>query len=349
MTQSKTFAIITGILTAIFLSAALFSLSTYLYRRIFFDAVPATVTSNFVNTMFGENTTWTEFTFTQNGHEQTVRLDRWMARGTEVTLLINPNNPTQIIPITAAIGIWFYYLIPAALFGAAFTFSFGHYLKNRKKEHPASRRQRSWSVPTPDDLVADDPTPFGYKNAWYAIKNETPESVIEKLNLETLYESNWAFGLEHSYRYDTIFVSPQIGGYVLVIGLSDIAPDVDYSPVKKHSEHFAELQFFGSHRVSDYSAWAKFINGHLLRAYTWADGELKCDEGALTPEEIALGFDAFPSLETDFSDDSILDNLVYPDEEDVLNLAKAWGFNTLFEGANYEKSTGHICRFNHTI
>ena len=84
---------------------------------------------------------------------------------------------------------------------------------------------------------------------------------------------------------------------------------------------FDELQYFGTHRVSDYYAWAKVAGGNLVRAYTYFGdtGDVEQNVGAITPEELALGFDKFPQSAEDFDDDTVL-----PNEEDVLDIAKAW-------------------------
>lgn len=192
------------------------------------------------------------------------------------------------------------------------------------------------------DLAPDYPCPFGCKTAWYAIKNETPLSVIEKLRLDIVCESNWKFGLAHIHKNDDVFVSPQIGDYVLVIDLIGITRNADHEMVKQHSVLFSELQYFGSHRIVDYYAWAKFTKGNLLRAYAYIGegGELHWNEGQLTAEELTLGFDKFP-----VSDDLWNEEDIFPDEENVIAMAKAWGVDPTFSHMICDQSTGYICHF----
>ncbi|MCL2755380.1 MAG: hypothetical protein FWD35_06675, partial [Oscillospiraceae bacterium] len=169
------------------------------------------------------------------------------------------------------------------------------------------------------DAQPDYPQPFGYKTAWYAIKGETPHSVIEKLRLSVVGESNWEYGLNHVRQNDDVFVSPQVDGFVLVIDLFGNLHGADIKSAKKHSALFDEFCFFTSHRVSDYYAWAKFANGKLLRAYEHSGDEgLMTNEGEITAEELALKFDEFPI--TDEWDEN--DRL--PEEDDVIDIAKAW-------------------------
>ena len=190
----------------------------------------------------------------------------------------------------------------------------------------------------------DFPCPFGYKISWYAIKNETPQSIVEKLKLKVIGESNWQNGIDRVHNLqNSAFVSPPLDDYVLVIGIS---PDDEHEIVKKHALSFKELQYFGTHRVVEYHAWAKFIDGKIIRSYCYVgeSGEVTWCEGDITFEEKSLGFDKFPSsTEETFSDEFDYGNL--PNEENVLDIAKAWGIDPRFEGKTYEKGTGFICKF----
>jgi len=196
---------------------------------------------------------------------------------------------------------------------------------------------------TKDNLLAtvepDYPCPFGYKTVWYVVKDDSPLSVIEKLNLDIMAQSNWENGINAVYKKDAIFVSPSLDGYILVVGLVYVAEDQEI--VKEHSFLFDELQYFASHRIVDYHAWAKFVDHNLIRAYTYIgeSGEITWNEGDITIEELKLGFDTFPA-----SDDSSWDEVDLPNEESVLDISKAWGIDTSFTDKTYEKSTGYLCR-----
>src|SRR5262249_23606728 len=56
------------------------------------------------------------------------------------------------------------------------------------------------------------------------------------------------------------------------------------------SKKLGHVQYFGTHRVSSYVAWAKAERGHIIRAYGWAD-ETPVNLGARTAAEGELGFD----------------------------------------------------------
>jgi len=213
--------------------------------------------------------------------------------------------------------------------------------RNKKKVHNTTE---NGIIGECVSIEPDFPRPFGYKICWYAVKNEDPQSVMDKLGLKVIRESNWKDGLDRTYGSRTcVFVSPQLDDYVLVVG---VTPDVDHNVVKKHALSFDEIQYFGTHRVSEYCAYAKFENGKMIRCYCYVGdmGEVTWCEGNMTPEEMRLGFDKFPQRTDELlSDDFDYDNI--PDEESILSIAKAWGIDTTFESKTYEKGTGFICQF----
>lgn len=192
-------------------------------------------------------------------------------------------------------------------------------------------------------LEPDFPIPFGYKIAWYVIKGETPLSAIEKLKLTVISEANWETGLKEAYAEDKVFVSPLVKNCVLVVNLIPWKND----HVKVDGKLFSELQYFGNHRVAEYYSWAKFIDGELLRFYTYVGGEGQLEsEGDLTPEELNLGFYKYP--QEDYFDnwtDKDWDLAVFPDEDSVIGIAQSWGIDPFFSEQGYEKGLGYICRY----
>lgn len=217
--------------------------------------------------------------------------------------------------------------------------------ENKAEETDAENRSKTDLQPKgaadviAPDLEPDEPSPFGYKATWYAIKGETSLSTIEKLGLNPVSVSNWASGLRQADRSDQVFVSPLINGYVLAISLTGLMKDDEQEQIKEHGARFEELQYFGSHRIVDYYAWAKFQGGKLIRAYSYVGdiGEITWNEGNITDEEVQLHFDQFPQSGIWNGEDTL------PNEEDVIDIAKAWGIDPTFSDQAYEKSTGYIC------
>jgi hypothetical protein len=92
-----------------------------------------------------------------------------------------------------------------------------------------------------------------------------------------------------------------VSGWILVVGLSLPYPtneshddsgkrfDVLFSRLM---QRFDDVQFFGSHRVSDFVTWARAVNGKPMRIFacSGSSGEVLANFGEQTPEEAKLGF-----------------------------------------------------------
>jgi hypothetical protein len=132
--------------------------------------------------------------------------------------------------------------------------------------------------------------------------------------------------------------------------------DVLFSRLMKR---FDDVQFFGSHRIVDFAAWARTLHGKPLRifAYLGEIGEVLANVGEQTLEEAKLGFanlsslapsDATEKIEAIAEEQGIEeDKLVasglsrrealarvrqngrgaYPNEIDVVELAALWSIN----------------------
>lgn len=187
-------------------------------------------------------------------------------------------------------------------------------------------------------VVPDAPRPFGYKTGWLAIRDAAPQEVINALKLQNPAVANWESGLAAVWggSGDCVFITPRIDGYVLVVGVAGLYEEGGLKPI---AGKFAEMQFFATHRVSEFHCWAKYRAGELVRGYCYIGdtGEVEWDAGELTLEEEALGFDSFPVSENGW------DGEAFPNEEDVLNIAAAWGVDTSFPGHEKDKSTGYVC------
>lgn len=207
---------------------------------------------------------------------------------------------------------------------------------------PAAAPPKSGTAPDPAaavDCVPDTPVRFGFKASWLCVKADSPEAVIEKLGLKNAVKCSWRYGFAN-LNYGT-FVSPVLDGWVLVIGWGYDIVTEDSARLDEVGAMFPDVQFFSSHRVSDYYTWVRYINGVKVRAYGYCggDGEVFANEGELTPEEQSLGFDHFiPDSGADW------DEYDFPDEETVVLIAAAWGIDTL-KLDKYPASTGYYCKF----
>src|SRR5215470_904884 len=229
------------------------------------------------------------------------------------------------------------------------------------------------------DQTPDKPESFGYKVSWFAVKASDSASVLEALEFgQSSTPTNWVSGLRAAYGRSRgnddawVFVSPPVSGWVFVVGfwlpypVASTEPelagqfhigrnfDVLFSRLMKH---FADVTFFGSYRVVGFVAWARALNGKLLRSFAFADGTGYANVGEQTPEEAKLKFANLTGLSPSQARDRIFkmaedqeaeeDALVarglqrheararllqnrrdaIPDEQDVVDLAALWSID----------------------
>src|SRR5579872_6833851 len=73
------------------------------------------------------------------------------------------------------------------------------------------------------DQTPDAPKPFGFKVSWFAVQATDPASVLDALEFGEATPANWASGIAAAYwdgpsNDRWVFVSPAVGGWVLVVG-----------------------------------------------------------------------------------------------------------------------------------
>lgn len=188
----------------------------------------------------------------------------------------------------------------------------------------------------------DQPTGFGRKNSWFALKTNNPQLVAEIIGLNSVVISNWHTGIMAAYSYpsDYVFVTPEIMGWVLAVGNS--LPQPEYRDKARHqwhqimsmlSERFDETMFFATHRVSSYAAWARFQKGSLRRLFITGDGEVE-QEGEPFAEEMPM-LDNLSNIEViqeAFSQallhgEKPIEHDYLNEEDFVLELAGKWSIN----------------------
>ena len=132
------------------------------------------------------------------------------------------------------------------------------------------------------------PVSFGYKIQWLAVKTSEGERLLMQLNKKNrqVFRTNWHAGVDGSYE-GYCFISPPIDGWTFVLNpnLGNLSDKDTRSFLTSLSNEFGEAQFFGSHRIVSYAAWARFVNGELIRAFSIADGQIDMDAGDLTALE----------------------------------------------------------------
>lgn len=210
-------------------------------------------------------------------------------------------------------------------------------LLKRRENHRISESLKQFMIPKskfqPSEHL-DEPIAFGYKNLWFAVKTNQKEKIAELLGLVVLGRANWKDGVDQAYD-NRIFITPEVEGWTLICGegLMGLVEDegADVSILNKLSAAYGEVQYFCTHRVTEYHVWASSRDGVLVRYYSYL-GEQGCNlriEGS--PSEVEQGF----QLINTFSDDAKADDyferedIVVPDEGLVMSVAKAWSVSPI--------------------
>ena len=157
-----------------------------------------------------------------------------------------------------------------------------------------------------------DPTPDGpmswgaYKGNWYAFRSDDVEATLAHLGATIVRRANWTSGTAIAWLDNSpwTFVPPAIGGWVVVIGkeflptYNDAAMDGWMSRFAALSQHFGEVQFFASHRVSGSVQHAKAVNGGVVRIFDCQDSQIK-EWGDATEAELAVGYARWQKFKRD--------------------------------------------------
>lgn len=188
------------------------------------------------------------------------------------------------------------------------------------------------------DHAPDPPQPFGYKMAWLAIRTRDTGAVIEQLGLSEAGVANWSSGL--GTVYDTalgaghVFVSPPVNGWTLVAGHALPSPlsrrFVDKSIPLLHdlSNRFVEVQYFASYPHIDFFAWARVIDGRMIRAFAINDEGVVWNKGRPTKEEKAMGLKLFDVRGVrGRKGDAGNEIVMYPTEQHMMQLALKWSLD----------------------
>ncbi|GAA1404116.1 hypothetical protein ACFQZ4_50930 [Catellatospora coxensis] len=175
---------------------------------------------------------------------------------------------------------------------------------------------------------------FGYKTSWIAVRDGAAAEVATALGLGQVVPMSWDEGTDRAYDQG-VYVSAPVSGWVLAHG-RDLGLDGDHADFLPRladlSRALGEVCFFGTHRVSEYHAWALCRDGHVRRAYCIGDGQVHQFHGPVSEIEQALGVGTMP-----FPDDpgALGDSewsawwAAAPSEDHVMLVAGAWSLNPL--------------------
>lgn len=181
------------------------------------------------------------------------------------------------------------------------------------------------------------PESFGYKSQWLAVRATESEAVAKSLGIVNLRTIDWYTGLRQAEKQG-IFITPSVDGWVLVTGwgLEPLMPEDGFPRelVERLSAEFGEAQFFATHRGTDYHCWSKACGGKMQRAYCFcgSNGETLFLEGEPTPVEASVEL-INTLLPEDQAQDWEDENVFFPDEDFVMQVAEAWSVNPMDLGS----------------
>lgn len=200
----------------------------------------------------------------------------------------------------------------------------------------------------------DAPAAFGYQMAWLAVRTRDTFAVLEALGLTVREPCNWSSGIGSIYDpklgQEHVYVTPPVNGWTFVVGLPLPHP-VSRSYVDKLTPllvelggRFIEVQYFFAYPPIDLYAWARVLDGRLVRAFAASDEGVIWSKGKTTKEERALGLKLFElrgvkGRRGDAGGELIL----HPTEHHVMRLAHRWSLDpTKLDGAAPSLTTGYI-------
>lgn len=184
----------------------------------------------------------------------------------------------------------------------------------------------------------DRPAAFGYDMAWLAVRTRDTEAVVNALALEAAERCNWNSGIGTVYDAGMgeshVFVSPPVNGWTFVVGLplphpsSSAFVDKCTPLLVSLGGRFIEVQYYFSYPPIDLFAWARMVDGRLIRAFAAGDEGVIWNKGKTTREERALGLKLFElrgvrGRRGDAGGEMIL----HPTEDHVMRLALRWSLD----------------------
>ncbi len=206
------------------------------------------------------------------------------------------------------------------------------------------------------DVQADRPHAFGYKMSWLAIRTRDTQRLLDVLGITDVHRANWNTGLGSVYNPEYgethLFIPPPLNGWTFVVGLGLPHPigrnfvDKMTPLLVELGRHFIEVQYYFCYPAIDFFAWARVVDGKLVRAFAIGDEGIVWNIGKPAREEKALGLQLFElrgvrGRRGDAGGELVL----YPTEDHVMRLAAKWSLDpTRIDQIVAERGVGYIGR-----
>jgi hypothetical protein len=191
------------------------------------------------------------------------------------------------------VGLLLMSLLSVVTIGLMLTFVFIRFMDRKKAplKNPTLKRSRPSEEPLPSLFLP----PFDNPCRWVAIRSSNPIAAQTALGLHNAKPCSWSEGLSMLNEH-TLFISPPIDGWLLVVGpgLPDPSEDIDecYRFILRLSRELGHVQFFSANRAVNHHAWVRAEGERIVRAYAWAD-ETLWNQGKLSSAEADLELQCF--------------------------------------------------------
>lgn len=191
---------------------------------------------------------------------------------------------------------------------------------------------------TPYDCTPDTPCAFGRSMAWLAIRTRDTARVLDVMGIGELQPSNWRCGIGAVYdaaeNETKIYVSPPINGWTFIVGLALPQPlggafaDTATPFLLELGKQFIEVQYYLACPAIDYYAWARIVDGKLVRAFAVGDEGVIWNKGRPGKDEKTLGLQLFELRGVSGRRGDAGGALhLHPTEEHVIRLAARWSLD----------------------
>lgn len=188
------------------------------------------------------------------------------------------------------------------------------------------------------DAEPDRPAAFGTDMAWLAVRTKDTAALVRVLGLIDAEAANWQTGIGAAYHdrlgETHVYVTPPVNGWSFVVGMGLPAPvgrrfiDKSTPLLLELGKEFVEVQYFFGYPMLDYFAWARVIEGRVVRAFAIGDEGVIWNRGKPTREESAMGLKWFELRGVKGrKGDAGGEMLLYPTEGHMMQLAAKWSLD----------------------
>lgn len=179
------------------------------------------------------------------------------------------------------------------------------------------------------DPLSSAPVSFGPESSWVAIKVKDNVQVLKYFTVRNARLASWEDGVAYTGNHQTLFLTPEIDGWILVLGL-DMPPVRIKNFLVELSKEFGEAQFFTTDTETGTHGWAVARHGEIIRSYFYLGEWVKNLDVEGPPTAVEAKYNLVNTFSEEAQRDDLYVNredLVFPDDDMVMEVAEAWSVN----------------------